>query len=328
VAKAPQKDSALEQRNTRIAAVIDPLPGSLPYENRRRVGVAERFAGLSLKEFLRRRYPGHDDAYWQTLLDEKRLLYRDNPARGDEVLQAGELLITIEPDTVEPHVDARLRVIYEDAHLMVLDKPAPLPVHPSGRFNKNSATHILALAFDELTLRPVHRLDANTTGLLLLAKTKEAARGASEAFSDKQVKKRYLVEVEGPLPDSALSRDTPIAKRPSQAGGRHDQGQTALLDAKTEFQPLCSTTDGRCLLIARPITGRTNQIRVHLAQLGMPIVGDTAYQRAPQLDDGLVTANRLHLHAWTMQLAHPISGAPLRLQAPLPSWAEPFCAFV
>jgi UPF0176 protein len=320
LASTAAPNSAAQLRNERIAAVSKPLPGSIPYVNRRPMKVSSKYAGLPLLEFLTSNLPHISEREWSDVIAKGNLEINDRGAPAEQLVSLGDRVVHVLPDTVEPSVDPNLRILFEDEALLVLEKPAPLPVHPCGRFNRNSASKLLALAFPELKLRPVHRLDANTTGVLVFAKTREAASNLGRQFEDRRVSKSYLVEVLGQPETDVFSCDAAIKKAPEKAGTRGvcpDVGRPAY----TKFSLLNQGGEGSCLLEANPDSGRTNQIRIHLAELGLPIVGDTAYGKERDLENGLSKDETLHLHAWRLTLTHPVSGETQEFVAAPPRWA-------
>jgi UPF0176 protein len=309
------------QRDRRIAEVSQPLPGSIPYVNRRPMKVGLQYAGLSLLEFLTRNHPHISAQDWSEVISRGNMEINQRSAGAQERVAQGDRVVHVQPDTVEPPVDPNLRVLFEDEALLVLEKPAPLPVHPCGRFNRNSASKLLELAFPELRLRPVHRLDANTTGVLVFAKTREAASNLARQFEDRSVGKRYLVEVVGQPEANVFACDAAIKKAPQEAGTRGVCAEAGR-PSYTEFTVLYRGDSGTSLLMANPDSGRTNQIRIHLAELGQPIVGDNAYGFERDLRNGLSKEETLHLHAWRLTLTHPVSGSTQEFVAAPPKWAE------
>src|SRR3989339_2068764 len=160
----------MEERNRRIAEAQFPLPGSIPYENIRCIHVPARFDGFSVIGFLNGLETHFTLQEWLAFIGAGHV-FRENEVLGPQrILRAGDTISHRIPNTIEPDVDANLKVVFEDESLFIVNKPAPLPVHPSGRFNRNTALYILKKAFPDLSLRPVHRLDASTTGALIFAK--------------------------------------------------------------------------------------------------------------------------------------------------------------
>jgi len=207
--------------------------------------------------------------------------------------------------------------------LVVVNKPAPIPMHPCGRYNRNTITYIMDQVYAPQRLRIAHRLDANTTGVVVLSRTRNVAARIQPQFEQGIVKKHYIARVIGSPPADAFTCDSPIVPKSSKAGGRHvgPDGQACV----TEFELIRNLDDGTSLVHARPITGRTNQIRIHLSHLGFPIVGDQLYRGTEQIGDKQTLnlgEQPLCLHAHRIQFEHPADNRPLEFTAPLPTWAQ------
>lgn len=229
------------------------------------------------------------------------------------------------PEPAEPQPEALpLRIVYEDADMLVVDKPAGMAVHPGpGHPGRTLVNALLAHCPDLPGIggvqRPgiVHRLDKDTSGLILVAKTEKAHQGLTRQLAERRIKKTYLALVEGRLEPTEALIDAPIARDPNNrkrmmvraAGGR---------EAQTAYRVRAYLAGGRdggdvCTYVeASPITGRTHQIRVHMASLGHPVVGDRVYGRPSKL------VGRQFLHAWRLVLAHPVESRELSFEAPLP----------
>jgi len=207
--------------------------------------------------------------------------------------------------------------------IVVVDKPAPLPLHPSGRYNRNSLQWILNRVYAPQRLRPVHRLDANTTGLVVFARTRHFASPLQMQFAAGEVEKHYLARIQGQPSEASFACDAPIGVETTPLGGRavDEQG----LAARTEFRLLHEFSDGTSLVEARPITGRTNQIRVHLQHLGFPICGEQAYLPNHQLGETQthsITDPPLCLHAQRISFVHPLTKERVTFACPVPAWSE------
>jgi 23S rRNA pseudouridine1911/1915/1917 synthase len=228
-----------------------------------------------------------------------------------------ELVPTEESQAFRPEPMA-LVVLYEDEHLLVLDKPAGLVVHPapgnwSGTLlNGLLARHPGAAALPRAGI--VHRLDKDTSGVMMVGKTLAAVTALVRDIGARDVQRRYLALAHGQPPQPAFSVEAPIGRDPQVrvrmavvAGGR---------PSRTDVQ-LLAQGDGICALSCKLHTGRTHQIRVHLAWRGLPLIGDTLYGGRPAL--GMV---RQALHATELGLAHPLTRLPLRFEcAPPPDFA-------
>ncbi|MEM7455616.1 MAG: sulfurtransferase [Planctomycetota bacterium] len=316
---------AAARRNDQIREMTSPLPGGQPYDNVRPMNVPARFDRSSTIEFLNGMHPHLGSEYWANEIELQRIQYKEKPLDPEAEVRGGWRVEHLIPHTIEPDVNARIDVLYEDPALIAVNKPAPLPMHPSGRFNKNTLIEILRSVFPGERLRMAHRLDANTTGIVLICRKRIAADGLRVQFENGNVKKTYLALVQGCSEDDAFTCEASIADQPAVAGVRliDDDG----LQARTFFRVLSRFEDGTSLLECKPLTGRTNQIRVHLWHMGMPIVGDPSY-----LPDGSVTGNQtksvdsppMCLHARRIELSHPLSGMPLIFETPLPEWCPSF----
>ncbi|WP_428307733.1 RluA family pseudouridine synthase [Lacipirellula sp.] len=322
VAAGEQLERTLSERAAAIAAATTPLPGSAPYDNYRPISISAKYDGRELLAMLCEVFPHLSREYWQERF-ERGLLLNDKhqPVAATQPVRAGERYLNSTPAMSEPDVSDDIRVLYEDAAIVVINKPAPLPLHPSGRFNRNTLQAILNGVYQPQKLRPVHRLDANTTGVVVFARTGAWASRLQPQFAAGGVEKVYLARIQGTPPKEEFVCEAPIGTETTDLGGRaiDEQGQAA----RTEFRPLQTFTDGTSLVEARPITGRTNQIRVHLWHLGWPIVGEQAYLPGRQLGETQthdVDDPPLCLHALRIAFEHPQTGERVAFEAPTPSW--------
>ncbi|MDD5713004.1 MAG: RluA family pseudouridine synthase, partial [Smithellaceae bacterium] len=237
--------------------------------------------------------------------------------------------------------DIPLSIIYEDASLLVIDKPAGIVVHPAPGHPEGTIVNAILHHCDDLcgiggVQRPgiVHRLDKDTSGLLVVAKTDQAHRSLTEQFKSHQVRKTYLTLVVGdPREDDGVI-DLPVGRHPvdrKKMSTLSRRGREALSRwrVKERF--------GRVSLLEVDIeTGRTHQIRVHLSAAGYPVVGDSVYggtKRAAGIED-VAARNRLKafkrqaLHAARLGFSHPVSGKELSFVSPLPEDMTELCAFL
>jgi UPF0176 protein len=217
-----------------------------------------------------------------------------------------------------------VEVLHEDEAIIVLNKPAPLPMHAGGRFYRNTLQHVLETVYSPQKPRPSHRLDANTTGVVVVARTRHFAGQIQPQFSRGEVEKVYLVRVNGHPREDEFTCKAPISGAAGKLGSRTVDLEAGLA-ARTEFRVRQRIADGTAILEARPLTGRTNQIRIHLAHLGFPVCGDQAYLMGNTLGESqtlAVDAPPLCLHAWRISFRHPLDQSKATFTAPPPSWAN------
>ena len=325
--KTPQEKMAMDitARHEAIRRFTTPLPGSTPYENRRPLNVPAEFAGQTLLDFLCGIFPHFTREEWSEKCGSGRFLSSSGEVMSSEsAVFAGQQLLHLLPETAEPDVSADIRILHEDEAIIVLHKPAPLPMHPCGRFNRNTLQHILSHVYAPQRPRFAHRLDANTTGLVLCARTRHFAALLQQQFKAGTVEKVYLAQVQGHPSRDAFMCDVPISDEPGELGS-HTVDEKDGQEAQTEFKVLRRNPDGTTLLEARPITGRTNQIRVHLWQLGMPICGDATYLSDRRIGDTqtlAVDAPPLCLHARRLAFEHPITKKRMAFETESPSWPD------
>lgn len=250
--------------------------------------------------------------------------------RPSTPLEAGqELVVELRERERRPSAAPaeELRVLHSDEHLIVVDKPAGMLAHPSGRVAGGTVSEILVERFGPLptpqgTDRPglVHRLDADTTGVLVAARTEPAAEHLMAQFRERTVEKHYRAVVRGEPRFDSDWIDAPIGR-----SKRHPD-RMAVTDeesgrAASTFYELWIRHEVLSVLDCRPVTGRTHQIRVHLASIGHAVLGDTLYGRGgqgmPPLPKDAPVPARQALHALSLELDHPSSGERLRFESPL-----------
>lgn len=320
-----QMASTLARRHELIRTAGQTLPGSLATDRFKAINVKPACEGKTLLEALESVVGHLPPGTWQRECDEGRVLNtRHEVATAGQTVKAGQTYLHKFPAVIEPPVNGEVRILHEDEALVVVNKPAPLPMHAGGRFFRNTLQHFLERAYHPERLRPSHRLDANTTGVLLVARTALFAGRLQPQFARGRVRKTYLVRVQGHPHEEVFACAAPISASSRRLGSRSvdlENGQPA----RTEFQVLRRDSDGTALLRAHPLTGRTNQIRVHLWHLGFPVLGDPVY-----LMDGALghlqtlglEAPPLCLHAWQIAFDHPLDLRPVEFIAPPPAWVQ------
>jgi 23S rRNA pseudouridine1911/1915/1917 synthase len=289
--------------------------------------------GARLDVALAARLPEHSRSFIARLIDEGRVIVEENPApKASQRVASGQVAIVDIPPpaaTSAASQEMPLSILFEDSDLVVVDKPAGLVVHPAAGHADQTLVNALLFHVHDLSgiggqLRPgiVHRLDKDTSGVMVIAKNDEAHRKLSAAWSTTAVRKEYVAIVYGTPAKSRGTIDAPLARDPRNrkrmaivAGGR-----SAVTDYEI-VQPLRHACVIRCLLR----TGRTHQIRVHLKSLGHPIIGDPVYS-GPQwrgipdkkLQKAISGFGRQALHAAKLTIPNPRTGAPMSFEAPLP----------
>jgi RluA family pseudouridine synthase len=321
---AEQTAEQVKTRNIALRAAMTPLPGSLPTDVFRPLRVPQDCEGLTVLETFCRLLGHKSQENWEAECSAGHLVNEQHEVlRADAIVHAGDRLLHRHPQIVEPDVASNITLIHEDEALLVLNKPAPLPMHAGGRYTRNTLQHALDTVYRPQKIRPAHRLDANTTGLVIAARSHHFAGRLQKDFAEGRVSKTYLVRVHGHPVEDEFRCDAPIGRDACAAGTREVDEQDGD-EATTLFTMLERSPDGTSLLEARPLTGRTNQIRIHCAHLGFNVVGDAAYHKgdaAPRQTKELDEAP-FCLHAWKISFTHPASGEAVSFTAPAPDWAK------
>ena len=292
------------------------------------IQVDREAAGQRIDNFLLRHLKGVPRSHLYRVLRRGEVRVNKGRVKPEYRLQAGDE-VRIPPlrraDAPPPTRSAARdltwiddAVLFEDDRLLVIDKPAGLAVH-GGSGLSYGFIELLRLARPQQELELVHRLDRDTSGCLLISKRRSTLRDLHQLLRENQVEKRYLALLAGPMPRAELSVDAPLRKNALQSGERvvridFDEGKAA----QTVFRTQRSLA-GASLVEARILTGRTHQIRVHAAHLGLPVAGDEKYGDAVRNRElrafGL---RRLFLHAARLRFRAPHSGRVLQIEAPLP----------
>ncbi len=291
--------------------------------------VTAGFAGVRVDAFLAREFPFLSRAGWQRRIEEGGLHVNGGPVRAVSArLRTGDRLSLFYPQLVEPEVDRGVRVLWEDRGVMAAFKPGNLPMHENGPYKKNTFAEILG----ELCGREwsaVHRLDRETSGIVICGATAALRAQLSRDLNGRRMRKEYLALVRGAPSRAAWTEDGPIGDLASSEIRIKKWVVEGGLSALTHFNVL-ETRGEMSLLRARPVTGRTNQIRIHAAYAGHVLFGDKLYHPDEAVfleyfEEGQtenVTERtgfpRLCLHATSMELTSPVTRGLVRIECPLP----------
>ncbi|HUF52864.1 MAG TPA: RluA family pseudouridine synthase [Dehalococcoidia bacterium] len=277
--------------------------------------------GERVDSFVARRLPELSRSHVKKLIDSGLVTVDGHLPKPSEKVGEGMLLRVTIPPAEEMTLEAEeipLTVVYQDNDIIVVDKPAGLTVHPAPGHASGTLVNALLAAVPDLqamtgTFRPgiVHRLDKDTSGLLVVAKNERALRALQQQMKERRVHKTYLALVEGVPSPREGAIEAPLGRHPKNrkkqavvAGGR---------EALTRYRVTRQLAGGRyALLEVEPVTGRTHQIRVHMAAIGHPIVGDGVYGRRSEI------VGRQFLHAARLGFGMPLGGREVEFVSPLP----------
>jgi len=289
--------------------------------------------GERLDLWLAHRLPTQSRARLQALIADGLVLLEGRPTRASARLRPGQAVQITIPAPVRGSPspeDIPLRILYEDPHLLVIDKPAGLVVHPGAGTSSGTLVNALLYHVRDLSgvggvLRPgiVHRLDKGTSGLLVVAKDDATHRELARQFATRRVQKEYLAVVLGVPAKAAGSIDNPIG-RDTRARKKMSVHSPRGREAHSSYR-VEEVLDGAALLRVSIQTGRTHQIRVHLASVGHPLAGDTVYgggralrARHAASHEALRCLKRPALHAGHLSFSHPATGETVSIRSPLP----------
>ncbi len=284
-----------------------------------RVQAAPADAGQSVLAFHVARFRHSNEVEWRAAIEQGRVLVNGRPAGSEQLLEAGDELEFHRPPWQEPAAPESFEVAFEDEHVLVVVKPAGLQVLPAGPY---SARTLLTLVRDSNVSRaaaaPAHRLGRGTSGLIAFGKSPLGRSALTRQLRELTLGKTYLAWVAGArLRDSFAARQ-PIARRP--------HGPLTIHAAATDGKPSLTRVRVlrreayRTLVAAQPITGRPDQIRIHLAAAGAPIVGDPLFGPGGiPISNAPPGAGGYLLHSAGLSFDHPVSGARVRLRS-LPDW--------
>lgn len=294
-------------------------------------------SGSALIELLVGRYRFKNREQWLSVIAAQEVFVNGCIADVLHRVCCGDEVLYEAPESPEPSVDKEFSVLFEDDQILVLNKPGNLPCHPSGCYHENTLLYQIKERLGLTHLHLINRLDRETSGVILAAKTEAAARNLSDQFLYRRVKKTYSVVVEGCFPDELdaagwLIRDenSPVRKKRCFVKGALDCKPCEAAEwAWSCFEKVQSYSE-LSLVAVQPQTGRLHQIRATLCSLGFPVVGDKIYgvddhlfiqfinDQISDLDQIRLRMNRQALHASALEVRHPVTGGAVVFTAPLP----------
>ncbi|MES1172020.1 MAG: RluA family pseudouridine synthase [Bacteroidota bacterium] len=284
--------------------------------------------GWRLDHFLKRRIGRLSRTRIQEIISTQITLAGRRP-RPATTVRAGDTVLLERPAPVEPDVPRRFDVLHEDDSVLIIDKPAGLPMHTSAKFWRNTLVAVLRERYPGQHTEICHRIDRETSGVMLIARTPEAGALLKMAFARRQISKRYLALVKGVPPDAGvIDQPLKLLETPTHLMmGLASDGMPAI----TRYQ-VVRRFAAHALVAASPETGRQHQIRVHLASIGHPLVGDKLYGAGEEYfmeacDTGISPAllarfdglARHALHAERLTFPHPTQGIPMTVASPMPA---------
>ena len=297
--------------------------------------VEPNYAGWRLDRYLCEKIPRLSRTRVQQLI--KQSLRSDVPLKPSTPLRAGMKFFLRKKVLEEPPTtDAPVHIIFRDAHLLAVDKPAGLPMHPTARYFKGTlVARLRALQTNGEKFDPAHRIDRETSGIVICGTRPEITSKLKTAFAGSRIRKSYLAIVEGEPQFESRTIDAPLAVGGAVVRIKVEidaaRGKPAVTDVEVVSRHRDASGQPFALLRARPRTGRQHQIRAHLAHIGLPLVGDKIYGPDENffvrftehaLDDAARARLRLErhaLHAAELELEHPVTGEELRIESALPA---------
>ena len=289
--------------------------------------ISSQYHGRTLLSHLASLYPHSAPQAWQEKLNNREVTVNGVTATGSESLTSGQTLVWNRPPWVEPDTPQHFEVLFQDSHLLAVNKPGGLPTLPGGGFMENTLLRLV----QKLTpnANPVHRLGRATTGIVLFAKTPQAASRLFANWNTSRVQKIYRALAQGMAQHDAYEILTPIGLVPHPLIGSvwaaNPSGKPSRSLAKVISRATSSTSSRTTSTTTFEVSlksGRPHQIRIHLASIGHPLVGDPLYGFTGQpLENlpGLPGDGGYLLHAQFLKFHHPITGEPINLEAALPS---------
>lgn len=281
--------------------------------------ISSNYSGQTLLSHLASLYPHSTPQAWQHNLNNGEVTLNGVTATGNESVSAGQILVWNRPPWIEPDAPRHFDVLFEDPHLLAVNKPSGLPTLPGGGFLENTLLRLVQKQTPEAN--PVHRLGRTTTGIVLFAKTPQAASGLSADWNTPRIQKIYRALAQNVAQQDVYEILTPIGLVPHPRLGFVWAASRSGKPSKS-LAMVVSRTANTTVFEVGLHSGRPHQIRIHLASIGHPLVGDPLYGAAGQpLENlpGLPGDGGYLLHAQRLNFHHPINGVLIELEADLPA---------
>lgn len=279
--------------------------------------VGPEAAGRTVLDYLAATRTHSTAAEWAERLGRGEIEIEGARAHGAAILRPGHTVVWHRPPWDEPDVPSQFEVVYEDEALVAVDKPSGLPTMPAGGFLQHTLLNLLRERYPEAS--PMHRLGRYTSGMVLFSRTREAGSALAKAWRDHAVKKTYRALASGVTHTDMFVIDAAIGPVPHPLLGEVDAASEEGKPSRSVATVLERGPD-RTLFSVDITTGRSHQIRIHLAYAGHPLVGDPLYDTGGTIKPhpGLPGDGGYFLHAERLAFAHPLTGAPIALTAPPP----------
>jgi RluA family pseudouridine synthase len=293
--------------------------------------ITQKYASSSLVEYLSNRFTYLSREEWRERIMGQEVIVNEKPAQPDIVLVLGDIVSYNFPEIKEPDADTNYSIVYEDEWLFAVNKPGNLLVHKAGRSITKNLAFLLRHASGNPAYASAHavsRLDRETSGIVLFSKDMECLKKLHRDFAAKTVTKEYLAVVHNAPKEKKCTVDLAIGQEgASTVTYKFCVDQNNGKEAITHVETLC-VCESHALVRAMPVTGRTHQVRIHLAAIGCPVVGDKLYGMAesdylawrndPPGHTSLLEFPRQALHCRRLGIVHPATKQEMNLEAPVP----------
>ena len=281
--------------------------------------ISSRYHGQTLLSHMASLYPHSTQQAWQQKLNNGEVTLNGVIATGDESLTSGQALVWNRPPWIEPDVPLHFEVLFDDPHLLAVNKPSGLPTLPGGGFMENTLLRLVQKHWP--SANPVHRLGRATSGIVLFAKSARAASKLAASWNTPKIQKIYRALAQNVAERDSYEILTPIGLVPHPLIGSVWAASPSGKPSRSSATVISRTPNATTFEVSLH-SGRAHQIRIHLASIGHPLVGDPLYGATGQpLENspGLPGDGGYLLHAQFLRFHHPITGEQIRLEAALPS---------